>query len=154
MNHSGGIAVFIASALACVIAQPTRAQSLNQQARCAAQSQKAFLEWQRDFKSGPAANLASLVSSDYQSHYNTKLNKCLLLIEATSMLGNQSSNSALLMDAYERRPYASYLWISRENKKYWEVPPTGCELLPSLREKRNCTTREGFDAFVADYMEE
>jgi hypothetical protein len=44
--------------------------------------------------------------------------------------------------------------ISRENKKYWDVPPSECELIPTLREKRTCATREEFDAFVAEYMEE
>jgi hypothetical protein len=34
------------------------------------------------------------------------------------------------------------------------VPPTVCELVPSLRNKKYCTTREEFDTFVAEYMEE
>jgi hypothetical protein len=29
-----------------------------------------------------------------------------------------------------------------------------CELIPSLREKKYCKSREEFDAFVAEYMEE
>jgi hypothetical protein len=58
------------------------------------------------------------------------------------------------MDANERRQYATYLWISRQDKKYWEVPPTTCELTPSLREKKFCTSREEFDAFIASYMED
>jgi hypothetical protein len=59
-----------------------------------------------------------------------------------------------ITDAYERRIYANYQWISRPNKKYWEVPPSTCELIPSLKDKRHCNSREEFDAFVADYMEE
>ena len=62
--------------------------------------------------------------------------------------------SSRLMDAFERRDYGSYLWSSRQDKKYWEVPPTSCELVPSLRAKHYCKSREEFDAFVADYMEE
>ena len=76
-----------------------------------------------------------------------------MLVETTNMAGSQSDTSAYLMDANERRQYAFYLWISKKDKKYWEVPPISCELTPSLREKKVCTSREEFDAFVADYME-
>lgn len=89
-----------------------------------------------------------------QSHYNTKLGKCLMLVETTDMLGPQASTTAYMMDANERRQYATYLWISRQDKKYWEVPPMTCELTPSLREKKFCTSREEFDTFIASYMED
>jgi hypothetical protein len=96
---------------------------------------------------------SSLVLADYSSHYNTKHQKCLMLIEATHQLGPTTSTTVLLTDAYERRTYAVYVWMSRTDKKYWEVPPTSCELIPSSREKRNCATHEEFDDFVAGYME-
>jgi hypothetical protein len=131
-----------------------RSQSLDFQAMCATQSRKAFQEYENEWKTGVGANMYRTIGSDYQSHYNTKLKKCLLLIEATRMLGGESMTSAYLSDAYERRPYANYMWMSRKDKKYWEVPPTECELVPSMRNKRNCTSREEFDAFVAEYMEE
>jgi hypothetical protein len=70
------------------------------------------------------------------------------------MFANEQNVTVYLTDAYERRIYANYQWISRPNKKYWEVPPSTCELIPSLKEKRHCNSREEFDAFVADYMEE
>ncbi len=84
-----------------------------------------------------------------------KLGKCLMLVERTDMVGREFSKTAylLIMDANERRQYATYLWMSREGKKYWEVPPMACELAPSLREKRFCKTREEFDEFAAPYME-
>jgi len=95
------------------------------------------------------------MSADYQSHYNTKLGKCLMLVETTDMLfGSQFTTTAYVMDANERRQYATYGWTSRQGKKYWEVPPTTCELTPSLRDKRFCSSREEFDAFAASYMEE
>jgi hypothetical protein len=60
------------------------------------------------------------------------------------------------MDAYENREYASYFWIPdpRGVKKYWEMPPNSCELTPSIREKRFCTSEEEYDEFVAGYMEQ
>jgi hypothetical protein len=120
------------------------AQPLDLQATCAAQARKAFNEFEREWKNDPAGKAFKTLSTDYQSHYNTKLEKCLMLI---TMMGNQSQTSVYLSDAYERRIYAEYT-------KYWEVPPITCELVPSLREKKHCNSREEFDAFVAGYMEE
>ena len=119
------------------------AQSLEDQARCAAQAQKAFNEFEREWKNDPANKAFKTLSTDYQSHYNTKLKKCLMLI---TMMGNQSQTSVYLSDAYERRIYAEYL--------SGEVPPITCRLIPSLRQKKYCNSREEFDAFVAEYMEE
>src|SRR6185503_14704258 len=98
-------------------------------------------EWVRWFKD-------EFVSSDYQNHFNTKIGKCLILIERTLQQGKIGTTIVSLWDAYEKRTYASYHWSSRENKYYWEVPPITCELIPNSREKRSCTTREEFDAFV------
>jgi len=33
------------------------------------------------------------------------------------------------------------------------VAPSTCELIPSLRQKKYCNSRDEVDAFVADYME-
>jgi hypothetical protein len=132
----------------------SHSQSLDLQALCATQARKAFQEAELEYKNDPVGKMFTTVSSDYQSHYNTKLKKCLMLVDATRMVGDQSSTTVYLTDAFERRIYASYLWISQKGKKYWEVPPSTCELTPSLRQKKNCTTRAEFDTFVADYMEE
>ena len=133
-----------------------RAQSLDQQERCAQQAKRAYAEL--DAQYGAETQEMGIktvhISGDYQSHYNVKLGKCLMLVERRDMLGSQSTTTAYVMDANERRQYATYVWMSREGKKYWEVPPMTCELTPSLREKRFCKTREEFDEFVAPYMEE
>ncbi len=133
-----------------------RAQSLDQKERCAQQTKRAYAEL--DAQNGTETQKMGLetvhISGDYQSHYNVKLGKCLMLVERSDMLGSQSITTAYVMDANERRQYATYVWMSREGKKYWEVPPMACELTPSLREKRFCKTREEFDEFAAPYMEE
>jgi hypothetical protein len=148
----GRIILAIIGIVSC--ATLAHSQTLDFQAMCATQARKAFQEWEIERTKSEKKFGGTDVSSDYQSHYNTKLKKCLILIEATSMLGDQASTSVDLSDAYERRIYASYLWISKQGKKYWEVPPSSCELIPSLRQKTSCTTREEFDDFVAQYMEE
>ena len=128
-----------------------RSQTLDLQAMCAEQARKAFQEWEHAIKNDPEGKLFRTVSSHYQRHYNTKLKKCLVLIEAIRMLDNQQSIVADLIDAFERRPYASYHGILREGK---EGAPMTCKLTASYRQKKKCTTREEFDAFVAGYMEE
>jgi hypothetical protein len=77
-----------------------------------------------------------------------------MLVETTEMMGSAPSANAYVMDANERRMYASYFWMNLGAKKYWEVPPTTCELTPSLREKKSCTSREEFDHLISSYMEQ
>ena len=113
--------------------------SLDQQAKCAAQGEKVFLEM------GLSHQSASL-----QSHINSTLNKCFVSIEA----GVGSPISKWLLDAYEQRLYAAYRWTASPTKKYWEVPPQTCEIIPSFNAKRNCTSAEEYDAFVAPYLEQ
>ena len=104
-----------------------RAQSLDQQERCAQQVKRAYAETDAEFEAYNRAATQSTVriSGDYQSHYNVKLGKCLMLVETRDMIGSQSITTAYVRDANERRQYATYLWMSREGKKYWEVPAHG-----------------------------
>lgn len=132
------------------------AQSLDQQARCAQQAARAFAELDAENRADmqKMGTGRSRISGDYQSHYNVKLGKCLMFVETTDMLGAQFVTSAYVRDAYERRQYATYVWMSSDVKKYWEVPPIACEIRPSLHDKRLCKTREEFDELAAPYMEE
>lgn len=156
-----GAALFVAASL--------YAQTLEQQEKCAARAKVYFqdlkAEWdsaakktEKDF--GEMASQATTNSLDYQSHYNLKLQKCLVLIERdtsyyTPKTGTGfQAKTAELSDAYERRVYASYWWQSQPGKKYWEVPPSGCDLVPTLAEKRTCSSREEWDAFVSPYLQQ
>ena len=134
--------------LASNFATPALAQSLPEQKMCVKQARAAFEYWKKAEKDQAAA------SSDYQNHFNTRLKKCFVLIESRGSVSEEYFNSALLMDANERRVYASYVWNSMKGKKYWEVPPLACQLVPISEEKTECSSREEFDAFVAKYMEE
>ena len=127
-----------------------QSQALDNQELCAVQARRTFQQYEKDSNTGPLADFGQTISSDSQSHFNTKLKKCFILIEAKSSGGN----SATLFDAYERRAYANYLWIAREDKKYWEVPPTTCEMMPTRVAKKICESREEFDLFVKSYLEE
>ena len=133
------------------IASNASAQSPQEQALCAKQAKAAVEEWNGG--TGPQPNVIPM-GQDYQSHYNTKLNRCLVSIEAHDQVGKQSVTSALLMDAFEHRVFAQYGWGSREGKDYWEVPPETCVLSPTPRDKRACSSKDEYDAFVAKYMKE
>jgi len=123
------------------------AQSLEQQAICAKQARIAFEEYSGD----PKSSGRNKITNDYESHYNPKLNRCFIAIDTTEPMGKEVFVTALLMDAFERRVYAS---SSRTGKKYWEVPPTTCDLTPTSQDKRTCSSKDEYDAFVAKYMEE
>jgi hypothetical protein len=43
---------------------------------------------------------------------------------------------------------------AKGNRKYWEVPPQTCQLIPLQKEKRDCATDEEYEAFAASLMEQ
>jgi hypothetical protein len=136
-------ALILAFAVAVLsIAGQAKAQTLQQQAMCATQAKKYFDE---QFPDG---------SADYQSHYNTKLGKCLLLIRRLVVPGAEVQVIRQLVDAFERHIYADYLWMSAKGKKYWEVKPITCEFTPALSEKRYCESENEFNALISPLMSE
>jgi hypothetical protein len=137
MRMATGITLIIAAS-----ATMARGQSLQEQMTCAQQAKAAF----QDYKEG-----ASPGSSDYQSHYNKALNKCLILINQKSELNGQPVMATELHDAVERRWLASYAQLTKEGKEYL----LNCELKPTLQEKETiCKSKHEFDAFVSKYMEQ
>lgn len=114
-------------------------ENLELQEKCAKQAEASFL--QNGYKYGTL--------DSWQSHYNTKLNKCFVTVN--SMQGEIVAKN--LVDAYEQRVYASYMWKADKVKKYWEVPPFECELTPPSSDVTHCKTQDEYDAFVASYME-
>jgi hypothetical protein len=132
-----------------------RSQSIDLQEKCAAQAKIAYQQSKLD-EQERSTKLGALAtgSSGYQSHYNTKLQKCLMLVNQSQVLEGQMSTGATLTDAYDRRVYAVYIWIGQDDNEHQETPPIVCELIPSLADRRDCASREEFDAFAAEYMKE
>jgi hypothetical protein len=131
-----GITVIIASVASA------QAQSLEEQGICAKQAKIAFDDYNAD--SNKLSN-SIRITGDYESHYNTKLNKCLIAIETTYRTGTEFLTTALLMDAFERRVYANYGWVSHPDKKYWEVPPITCDLIPTSQTQSHCSSKQMTD---------
>jgi hypothetical protein len=120
------------------------AQSLEQQAICAKQAKTAFEEYSGDPKSSGSNKVNT--KYQYQIHYNTKLNKCFVDIQETVSVGKNITTGDTLMDAFEQRVYAQYVWASPQIKS--------CDLIPTVGHKKTCSTKDEYDAFVAKYMEE
>jgi hypothetical protein len=136
-------AIPVLMALAAISSTPhtAPAQTLQEQQVCATKAKKYFLE-----QAGQA------VSADYESHYNTKLRKCLVLIHLVKVTGPFTSIIRQVSDVFERHIYGDYLWQSQSGKKYWEVEPITCEVTPTLALRRRCRSREEFDAMISDFM--
>jgi hypothetical protein len=123
-----------------------RSQSLDLQAKCASQAQKTFEEFESEDKD---SLMGAITHEEFQSHYNTKLNRCLLLLTKTDAFTKPDIvvySSWFLIDANERRKYASF--VERGSSV------VSCQLKPSVFQERPCKTREEFNAFVAPYMED
>lgn len=152
-------ALTLVATAACLLSSRSLAQSLDQQAKCGGEAQRAFT--QDGYKGeGEVTREAADpkgdydVTAQYESHYNPALNRCFMLLE-TQGVGhkNVGYQTKLLFDANERRVYADYLWMPKGGKKYWEVAPTVCRLTPSHTEELSCHSEAEFMEFVARYME-
>jgi hypothetical protein len=135
-----------------------RAETLDVQERCASKARKAFQELEDENKARyNQSTLTHEAVSDYQNHYNRKLDRCLMLINRRSVLPlsanlSDQQRQSVLVDANERRYYANYIetQLAAETKPKIDM----CELMPGMRRKTVCTTREEFDAFAATYLEQ
>jgi hypothetical protein len=103
------------------------------------------------------STLVQNIASKYQNHYNTKLDRCLLLIRRVLVLPlatnlSDQQRQMILIDANEKRPYATFV----ETQLATEMRPRidKCELAPDIRLKMACSARNDFDAFVARYLEQ
>jgi len=144
----------IAFALAVIACSVTvaRSQSLDLQEKCASQARKAFHELENE--DDPSSEGWQVLgeqqhSGTYQSHYNTKLNRCLMLTTDLHALQDDNVEVVTLVDANERRKYATYQEMQSTSGKV-----LSCKLTPSIRHETTCKNRGEFEAFVAKYMEE
>ena len=115
-------------------------QNFELQAKCSEQAQTVFL--QLGYKNGGVDN--------FQSHYNSKINKCLMLTVSTDL--NTLSNSQNLFDAYEQKTYGTYFWMADKVKKYWEVAPKVCTLYPDMPNETLCKSTAEFNEFINSLM--
>ena len=142
--------LWVGFAVIVIATGSVRGQSLDDQEICAKQAKVAF-----DGYYSARGSAIKPISVDYRSRYNPKLNRCFVFIRTSDIVGNQIVTGAVLIDAFERRIYASYSFTSPEtNKKYVAIgPQLKCVLAPLDQAQTPCSSKEEFDTFVAKYME-
>ncbi len=121
-----------------------RPPNLAEQKMCSEQARKSFDDYTRQKVQGVRP-----VSQDYTSHYDPKATICYVLIEDTSMMGGDTSISYMVFDAFERRQFASYMWSSQKNKKYWEVKPLVCSVTVQGQDTK-CASDDEFKKMVTE----
>jgi len=126
-----------------VITSNASARSLKEQEICAKQAEIAY----QTYNNAGSVPGSKVESSWHQSHYNKKLNKCLILVDQMYQHNGETSTTAQLFDAFERRVLAKYT-LNLENNSL------DCKLTPTLDQRENCSSKNEFDAFVEKYMEE
>jgi hypothetical protein len=89
---------------------------------------------------------------EYTSHFDSKVNICYLLVHSMTVSKGDSTESEIVVDAYEGREYASYIWINTEKKNYWEVAPTDCHVKPRSDEPITCHSYDEFGALIDRYF--
>jgi len=128
---------------AIVITSNASARSLKEQEICAKQAEKAY----QAYNNAGSVPGFKVESSWHQSHYNKKLNKCLILVDQMYQHNGETTTTAQLFDAFERRVFANY--VLNLDSHFMD-----CELTPTLDEREKCSSKNAFDVFVDKYMEE
>jgi hypothetical protein len=147
--------VTIASGASALVTDAAYAQSLKEQAQCAALARQTFQEdenkWHLNLDQLPPNQRFTQESADYRSHYNPPKQRCFILITRDFLFNGDPGMSETLYDAVEMRTYAAYRWLRSKTGKYWVMEPS-CELIPSNGQYDICKTEAEFNAFVAEYM--
>src|SRR5215472_14824108 len=102
------------------IASNASAKSLQEQALCAKQSETAYQAYNN---AGSVPGLR-VESSWHQSHYNKKLNRCLIFVDQMYQYNGETSITAQLFDAFERYVFAKYTFNLKNNFLNCELTPT------------------------------
>lgn len=110
-------------------------------------------DWMKDFEDhNQVPPFTARETVDYASHFNTKIGKCLVLIDTIDH-GSNFHHWILLFDANERRQYAGWMTVSQDYPTQWQKP-MGCQLMLPNGETISCTSSEQFDGFVNRCMSE
>jgi hypothetical protein len=117
---------------------------LDLQDRCALQAGEEF----------KLEGLEKQPSATFSNHFNKHMAKCFVVTQNNSVTKGSVLNSKMLVDAYEGRVIAEFLWINSDGRKYWEVSPTECDVLMPSGEKETCHSSEEFDELIKVYMED
>ena len=135
-----------ACAIAVVLSPIANAQSPDNQQKCSTEAKITFEELRREYDA-EVKGLQLKVDvglNDYRHYYNSKLKRCLLLINKNTTMVDELSHTSYLIDT-DRRMYAIYVETNGQVQS--------CTLIQSARQTTACKRRDEFDAFVSQYLE-
>lgn len=69
------------------------------------------------------------------------------------MTGGVGWNNRAVLDAFENRDYAGYVWRTVGDKKFWEVPPIKCAVRTASGDEQICNSKEEFDKLIKPFMD-
>ena len=78
------------------------------------------------------------------------MNVCYIRVH--SLAGNPPLVTDVVYDAFGGRVYANYMWVNSQNKKYWEVSPSTCEIHIPGKPDETCKTDAEFDRLTETYF--
>ncbi len=123
------------------------AASLAQQKMCDEQAGKEF----RGNRSIDSIPKSSTDISSYTSHYDPAVNVCYVRVNSSS-IGKIPVETDVVYDAFGGRVYANYIWVNSQNKKYWGVSPSTCEIDIPGKPAEKCTSAEEFNELTEKYF--
>lgn len=136
----------VACTIAVVLHSTANAQSPDPQQKCSTEAKRAFEELRREYDT-EVKGLRLKVDvglNEYRHYYNSKLKRCLLLVNKNTTMVDELSHTSYLIDT-DRRMYAVYMETNGQMQS--------CTLIQSVRQTTACKSRDEFDAFVSQYME-
>ena len=87
----------------------------------------------------------------YASHYDPTVNVCYIRVDSISA-EKFPIVTDVVYDAFGGRVYATYIWANAQNKKYWEVSPTECNIDIPGKPEETCKTDTEFDEMTEKYF--
>jgi hypothetical protein len=136
----------VACTIAVVFHSTANAQSPDPQQKCLTEAKRAFEELRREYDI-EVRGLQLKVDvglNEYRHYYNSKLKRCLLLVNKNATMVDETAHTSYLIDT-DRRMYAVYMETNGQVQS--------CTLIQSARQTTACKSRDEFDAFVSRYLE-
>ena len=86
----------------------------------------------------------------YTSHYDPTVNVCYVRINSIS--ANPPMTSDAVYDAFGGREFAAYIWVNAQKKKFFEVPPTECDIDIPGKPQEKCDSIDEFNRETEKYF--
>lgn len=124
------------------LAAKPKSDTLDVQAKCSDRAFKDFDDWGYKVKE----------NADFIGYYNAALDRCFIQTQNSLTTTKGIFAYKELFDAYSGKQYGQYAWESKEDKKYWEVPPFVCSVAMPSGDLKYCDSEDEFHNLAAVYM--